>query len=636
MTSSQQNQDFDGVNDSVMTRTMKGTINFWSRSAEGLYGWKQVEAVGKVSHDLLQTQFPKPLDEIEAELIQKGRWEGKLVHTTRDGIRLGVQSRWTMDSDRESGKVIEINVPSTGSETDPESRTAGYNVEIERQERLPTSRSAKPEELVAKFADGALVGGGVLCLLVLSYLAYYYDWTGQRSLTSSVVEFVYFALPGMLAIALLACLGLRASHRINVVLCLCSVAFALYATEALITLWLSLPSVKTSQDIERRIQAAAIQGVKYDRRTKREVVNDFRERGIDAIPSLFPEELLKKQSDGAMKSAITINGVEVLPLASIANKLNVVCNEGGQFLTYQSDQHGFNNPQRVWHMPIEIVAVGDSFTQGWCVDPESNFVSVIRRGYPGTLNLGIEGDGPLTMLATIKEYAEFVKPKVVLWFYFEDNDLEELRNERKNSILTQYLATKEFSQGLFNRQAEIDWALAGYLENISEKNAWSINLKEIWERVIDTDEMPNRLIAFVKLQKLQQRLGFVYGRYETSSQEVFVVPRSEHVPEIELLFNVLLQAKELVGEWGGSLYFVYLPELYFYARQERRDPNRSAVLQTANKAGLPVIDMLPIFMAHKDPLSLFPLRLGGHYNEEGNRLVAEQVLRALSSTKNAD
>ena len=73
------------ANHSVMTRTMEGIINFWNHSAEELYGWRKEEAIGKVSHDLLQTQFPKPLEEIESELVRNGRWEGKLVHTTRDG-----------------------------------------------------------------------------------------------------------------------------------------------------------------------------------------------------------------------------------------------------------------------------------------------------------------------------------------------------------------------------------------------------------------------------------------------------------------------------------------------------------------------------------------------------------------------
>src|SRR5215510_11848858 len=103
---------FELVNDSVMTRSIEGRINFWNRSAEELYGWRKEEALGRVSHDLLRTQFPKPLEEIESELVRNGRWEGKIVHTTREGTRVVVESSWSLELERQIGGLIEINARS--------------------------------------------------------------------------------------------------------------------------------------------------------------------------------------------------------------------------------------------------------------------------------------------------------------------------------------------------------------------------------------------------------------------------------------------------------------------------------------------------------------------------------------------
>jgi PAS domain S-box-containing protein len=114
---------FEFVNDSVMTRTVDGTINFWNHSAEKLYGWRKEEAIGRISHDLLQTQFPKPLEEIESELVRNRLWEGKLVHATRDGSRVAVESRWALDLTEQPGAVVEINTHSTDCEIEPEART---------------------------------------------------------------------------------------------------------------------------------------------------------------------------------------------------------------------------------------------------------------------------------------------------------------------------------------------------------------------------------------------------------------------------------------------------------------------------------------------------------------------------------
>src|SRR4249920_3050039 len=119
VTLSQSQHFFELVNDSVMTRTMAGIINFWNRSAEELYGWRKEEAIGRVSHDLLRTQFPKPLEEIESELVRNGRWEGKLVHTTREGGRVVVESRWSLELEGQIGALVEINTRST----DPEAPT---------------------------------------------------------------------------------------------------------------------------------------------------------------------------------------------------------------------------------------------------------------------------------------------------------------------------------------------------------------------------------------------------------------------------------------------------------------------------------------------------------------------------------
>lgn len=101
----------DLVDEPVIARGTNGLIRFWNRGAEKMYGWTQDEALGQVSHTLLQTQFPQSLDAIEAELTRHGLWEGKLVHARRDGTRIEVHSRWVLhDEEPSPGEtVLEIN-----------------------------------------------------------------------------------------------------------------------------------------------------------------------------------------------------------------------------------------------------------------------------------------------------------------------------------------------------------------------------------------------------------------------------------------------------------------------------------------------------------------------------------------------
>ncbi|MGH7871138.1 MAG: ATP-binding protein [Candidatus Binatia bacterium] len=101
----------DLTHDTVFVRDNNDVITFWNRGAEKLYGWTKDEAIGQVSHRLMQTIFPMPLEEISAELNSTGRWEAELVQTRRDGSQVVVASRWALQLNerREPSAILETN-----------------------------------------------------------------------------------------------------------------------------------------------------------------------------------------------------------------------------------------------------------------------------------------------------------------------------------------------------------------------------------------------------------------------------------------------------------------------------------------------------------------------------------------------
>ena len=101
----------DLTHDTVFSRGMDDVITYWNRGAEELYGWSRAEAIGKVSHQLLQTSFPVSPEHTQAELERTGRWEGELVHVRRDGTSVVVDSRWALqrDSNGRPALILETN-----------------------------------------------------------------------------------------------------------------------------------------------------------------------------------------------------------------------------------------------------------------------------------------------------------------------------------------------------------------------------------------------------------------------------------------------------------------------------------------------------------------------------------------------
>lgn len=119
-------QTIDLANDTIMIRNLDDAIAYWNTGAERLYGWSKQEVSGQYIHNFLQTIFPQPLEEIKAAFLQKGRWEGELIHTTRDGRKITTASRWTLlrDENGEPSAFLEINNDITEQKQAEEERKA--------------------------------------------------------------------------------------------------------------------------------------------------------------------------------------------------------------------------------------------------------------------------------------------------------------------------------------------------------------------------------------------------------------------------------------------------------------------------------------------------------------------------------
>jgi PAS domain S-box-containing protein len=85
--------------DAIFARDAERRITFWNRGAQSTYGFSPEEAHGVAPSELLRTEYPIPLEEIERLVAETGGWEGDLVQHTKDDRRLVVESRWAAQYD---------------------------------------------------------------------------------------------------------------------------------------------------------------------------------------------------------------------------------------------------------------------------------------------------------------------------------------------------------------------------------------------------------------------------------------------------------------------------------------------------------------------------------------------------------
>jgi len=129
---------------SVMVCGLDDRIERWNTGCRRLYGFTAEEAIGRISHELLRTRFPEPLEKIHATLMAAGRWAGELTHTAADGREVVVATEWALWRDK-SGRPTAI---------------LKAKIDITERKRAETSLRAsesKLQTIVENLAEGLAV-----------------------------------------------------------------------------------------------------------------------------------------------------------------------------------------------------------------------------------------------------------------------------------------------------------------------------------------------------------------------------------------------------------------------------------------------------------------------------------------------
>ncbi|MDH3223983.1 MAG: hypothetical protein OEO23_09720, partial [Gemmatimonadota bacterium] len=373
--------------------------------------------------------------------------------------------------------------------------------------------------------------------------------------------------------------------RGNAVLLGVSVLMALYAGEALIHAWdrlfvEGLPAARVREacpgpaSLDRRCLQALREGQPYDARSALQIFNERAAEG-DTIWPAVPARTFGAEEGIPVQEGKGPTRI-LRPLSGISGVPTLLCNESGEWVTYEADEHGLNNEAGVHELDlIAIAVVGDSFAHGWCVPRAQTVAGLLALDRGPVVNLGLEAAGPLSELGILREYGADLRPRVVLWLLFGENDTEDLRKEGEMEALRRYL-DPGYRQGLKAWQPALDQELRGRILELRRQDDERARARA--RRMARRRAGPDHpLVAWAKLQRLRGRIRALSEPQETRRPFPWDGP---------LLEAVLTRARDDVTGWGGQLILVYLPSWQRLMEPHLATPHKERILALVRGLGI--------------------------------------------------
>ena len=312
---------------------------------------------------------------------------------------------------------------------------------------------------------------------------------------------------------------------------------------------------------------------------------------------------------------------KLVPFRGPFNSNVLGSNEDGVREIMFNDKFGFKNKNTVYQDKIDLMIIGDSFTEGVPFGNDIHVANLINnKSNFNALNYGVSGTGPLMSLAIIKEYGKHFYPKNIFYLFYEGNDLTDMMHE-KESFLINYLENDNFNQNLIENSHHLDDFFQEYekifyqIINYREKNLPNNNI----EVKKNSKKFKEKIKDFLEINNLKELLlvGSVFNRTEI---------------DYDMFRNILDKMQTETKSWGGNLNFVYLPSWIRYNNKISlaNFKHQKKVEKIVLDLNINYIDIVEKFKNNKmNSVNSFHLGIYGHYKKKGYELVANEILNQI-------
>jgi len=286
------------------------------------------------------------------------------------------------------------------------------------------------------------------------------------------------------------------------------------------------------------------------------------------------------------------------------------------------DRNGFRNARDI--SQADIAVVGDSYIEGAQISDDALIATSVLQRYMSTrvANLGRSGYGPQQELAVLKRYAIPLRPKVIVWAFYEGNDLKDIHEYEK------IIAKIESNRG--SHGSTVD---RSFLNN---------SLRVIWELVFKPckADLSARSGEFEKQDGNVVRVLFMDQRGMTLTIRDLLA--------LDRLRDIFAEAHRVTAQHGVTLVVAFLPTKFRVYEGATRIPEnstlpaasddlpqriRNMLADTAPDIGF--VDLTTVFAERvRHGQSVF-LEDDTHWTELGHQVAAQTLGNYLQHEGNA-
>lgn len=390
----------------------------------------------------------------------------------------------------------------------------------------------------------------------------------------------------------------------------------IYLVELLLVIFISDKGTPLINAKNERVKIAKEKNLEIDFRNKKEVFLNLSEtnKQLSTSFNFAPTFRFSKVFQTTLKEN------KLIPFRGPINKDTLLCAEDLKYRIAKNDKYGFKNLNEIYERKINTIILGDSFAEGKCLDNKNDTSAfLISRGI-NTVNLGVSGSSTLLSLAILREFGNFLKPKNVVYFYYEGNDLEGLNWEKKIPILKKYYDDENFNNNYLLRYNEVNKFLK------------LINVETLKSLKSDTQEVEKKTSTNKFIEKFQDFFELKISK-KIIRQRIF--NKDKERLDDDMLINIIKKMYSETQKINSNFIFVYIPDKYTFFDNEKSFilkqsiGKKDKIIKKINELGIQIVDLKKILSEYPNPKSLYPLEYPGHFNSKGYEEISKNLFNYL-------